>query len=97
MIFSELYVSYIVTINNFKLLIQAYNFKKDLVKKFSCEICDYVETNYYKILLIVFLISVLAGSTGIGIGILAIFLFSKIGLSPYVSFVKINLLFRFLQ
>lgn len=76
---------YYLTQNNLQIFKQAYSFKKDLVKKFSCEISDYVENNSNKILWTVFFITVLAGSNGIGIGILAIFLFSQIGLSPYVS------------
>ncbi len=55
------------------------------MKKFTCDISDYVEKNYNKILITVFLITVLAGTNGIGIGILVIFLFNQIGFSPYVS------------
>jgi hypothetical protein len=86
LVLTELYVCYYLTIANLIVFNQAYCFKKELMKKFSCEISDYVVKNSSKILMTIFFITVIAGSSGIGIGILAIFVFSQIGLSPYVSY-----------
>lgn len=69
----------------FTLFRQSYEFKKELVSKFSCEISEYFIGNLNFISILVVFFGIVSSMTGISSGILFLFLLSNMGFNTYVS------------
>jgi hypothetical protein len=65
---------------------QSYEFKKELVKTFSCQTSELIITNFNKIAYFMIFIGIIQNSLCVISGIFIVFLsISELGINPYVS------------